>query len=89
MNITERKQSLQDQIAEISTKVSQWRKNDFWLFPICVISICIGVYFGSWVAWIIAAVSFLCGEGEEPFNEYRKVENLKIRLDELHELESA
>ncbi len=89
MNITERKQFLQNQIAGVNTKAGQWRRNDFWLFPVCVISICVGVYFGSWMAWIIATVSFLCGESEEPFNEYRKVYDLKIRLNELQELESA
>lgn len=88
MNITERKEFLRSQIAEINAGTSKWRKND-WLFPICVIAICAGVYFGSWIAWIIAIVSFLYGEREEPFDEYRQVSDLRIRLDELRKFECS
>jgi hypothetical protein len=89
MNIDEHKQYLQKRIKDIDAKDKKGRKNDWWLFPVCVISICVGVYFGSWVAWLITIVSFLWGEHEQSFAEFYERMDSKIRLDELKKLEPS
>jgi hypothetical protein len=92
MNIAERKQFLENQLKEINAREIARHKRDCWLLPVCVISICAGVYFGSWIAWIIAVVSLFWGTSDLEASletEFHKEMEIRSRLDELQKLESS